>query len=117
MWVKTAGGATTYGGFDSFSYDVTGLLNRGGANTIVVSVWDPPTTAPQAVGKQRLNDVTPHPGRCIFYHGRLRHLARRVVEPTSAGHITRLRHGARPHQQPAQGDRAGSRRRCGTRPA
>ncbi|TWD18751.1 glycosyl hydrolase family 2 [Streptomyces sp. T12] len=91
VWVNDRqAGATHDGGFDSFSYDVTGLLNRGGANTIVVSVWDPTQNGTQAVGKQRLNDVTPHPGGGIFYTAASGIWQTVWLEPTSAAHITRL---------------------------
>ncbi|MFD3628077.1 AbfB domain-containing protein [Streptomyces sp. NPDC058698] len=91
VWVNDRqAGAAHSGGFDSFSYDVTDLLNRGGANTIVVSVWDPTQNGTQAVGKQRLNDVTPHPGGGIFYTAASGIWQTVWLEPTSAAHITRL---------------------------
>ncbi|QDU91616.1 Beta-galactosidase large subunit [Pirellulimonas nuda] len=40
------------GGFDSFSYDVTDLLERGRRNELLVHVWDPGSDEGIAVGKQ-----------------------------------------------------------------
>src|SRR5688572_474098 len=39
------------GGYDPFSFDITGALKEG-ENTIVVSVWDPTTDGYQPIGKQ-----------------------------------------------------------------
>ncbi|CAL9636722.1 AbfB domain-containing protein [Streptomyces sp. enrichment culture] len=90
VWVNDRqAGAVHSGGFDSFSYDITGLLN-GGTNTLVVSVWDPTQAGGQAVGKQRLNDVTPHPGGGIFYTAASGIWQTVWLEPTAAAHITRL---------------------------
>ncbi|MGW6273056.1 AbfB domain-containing protein [Streptomyces sp. NPDC055060] len=90
VWVngQQAGGAHD-GGYDAFGYDITPLLN-GGTNTIVVSVFDPTQTGGQAVGKQRINDVTPHPGGGIFYTAASGIWQTVWLEPTSAAHITRL---------------------------
>ncbi|MFI8093033.1 AbfB domain-containing protein [Streptomyces sp. NPDC086080] len=90
VWVNDRqAGAVHSGGFDSFSYDITDLLN-GGTNTLVVSVWDPTQTGAQAVGKQRLGDVTPHPGGGIFYTAASGIWQTVWLEPTAAAHITRL---------------------------
>lgn len=40
------------GGFDPFSFDITGLLNRGQQQEITVRVWDPTDDGPQPRGKQ-----------------------------------------------------------------
>ncbi|MFI8208248.1 AbfB domain-containing protein [Streptomyces werraensis] len=91
VWVNDRqAGAVHDGGYDSFSYDITDLLDRGGVNTVVVSVWDPTQTGSQAVGKQRLNDVQPHPGGGIFYTAASGIWQTVWLEPTSAAHITRL---------------------------
>ncbi|MEU0045035.1 AbfB domain-containing protein [Streptomyces werraensis] len=91
VWVNDRqAGAVHDGGYDSFSHDITDLLNRGGVNTVVVSVWDPTQTGSQAVGKQRLNDVQPHPGGGIFYTAASGIWQTVWLEPTSAAHITRL---------------------------
>ncbi len=90
VWVNDRqAGAPHSGGFDSFSYDITDLLTDG-ANTLVVSVWDPTQTGSQAVGKQRINDVRPHPGGGIFYTAASGIWQTVWLEPTAAAHITRL---------------------------
>ncbi|MBT3149452.1 AbfB domain-containing protein [Streptomyces sp. CHD11] len=90
VWVNDRqAGATHDGGFDAFSHDITGLLDSG-TNTIVVSVWDPTQNGTQAVGKQRLNDVTPHPGGGIFYTAASGIWQTVWLEPTPADRITRL---------------------------
>jgi beta-galactosidase/beta-glucuronidase len=43
------------GGYDPFSFDVTSLLKKSGAQEIVVSVWDPSDDGPQPRGKQVKN--------------------------------------------------------------
>jgi len=40
------------GGYDGFSFDITDALNLGGANELVVSVWDPTDAGTQPRGKQ-----------------------------------------------------------------
>lgn len=90
VWVNgRQAGSPHSGGYDSFSYDITPLLN-GGTNTIVVSVWDPTQTGGQAVGKQRINDVTPHPGGGIFYTAASGIWQTVWLEPVAPAHITRL---------------------------
>jgi len=42
------------GGFDSFFFDITHLLNSTGSQDLVVSVWDPTNTGLQLRGKQTL---------------------------------------------------------------
>ncbi|MFD7713221.1 AbfB domain-containing protein [Streptomyces sp. NPDC059786] len=90
VWVNgVQAGAVHSGGYDSFGYDITPLLN-GGTNTVVVSVFDPTQTGGQAVGKQRINDVTPHSGGGIFYTAASGIWQTVWLEPTAAAHITRL---------------------------
>ncbi|MEU6761837.1 AbfB domain-containing protein [Streptomyces sp. NPDC046853] len=90
VWVNgQQAGAAHSGGYDAFGYDITPLLN-GGTNTIVVSVFDPTQTGGQAVGKQRINDVTPHPGGGIFYTAASGIWQTVWLEPTAPAHITRL---------------------------
>ncbi len=43
------------GGYDGFSFDVTGALREGGVQELVVSVWDPSDAGPQPRGKQVRN--------------------------------------------------------------
>ncbi|WP_435303872.1 AbfB domain-containing protein [Streptomyces phaeoluteigriseus] len=90
VWVNgRQAGATHSGGYDAFSHDITDLLN-GGTNTLVVSVWDPTETGSQAVGKQRIRDVAPHPGGGIFYTAASGIWQTVWLEPTAPAHITRL---------------------------
>ncbi len=90
VWVngRQAGGAHR-GGYDAFSYDITPLLN-GGTNTLVISVYDPTETGGQAIGKQRVQDVTPHPGKSIVYTASSGIWQTVWLEPTATAHITRL---------------------------
>ncbi|MFJ8001029.1 AbfB domain-containing protein [Streptomyces sp. NPDC096310] len=90
VWVNgQQAGAVHRGGYDSFSYDITPLLN-GGTNTIVVAAYDATQTGGQAVGKQRIQDVTPHAGRGIFYAATSGIWQTVWLEPTAAARITRL---------------------------
>ncbi|MBL1104292.1 AbfB domain-containing protein [Streptomyces sp. 5-8] len=82
-------GVVHRGGYDAFSYDITPLLN-GGTNTVVVSVFDPTETGGQAIGKQRIQDVTPHAGHSIVYTASSGIWQTVWLEPTAAAHITRL---------------------------
>jgi hypothetical protein len=90
VWVNgQQAGSVHNGGYDSFGYDITPLLN-GGTNSVVVSVFDPTQTGNQAIGKQRINDVAPHPGGGIFYTASSGIWQTVWLEPTAAAHITRL---------------------------
>ncbi|EGX58501.1 putative hydrolase [Streptomyces zinciresistens K42] len=90
VWVNgRQAGATHSGGFDAFSFDVTDLL-AGGTNTIVASVWDPTETGGQAVGKQRVREVTPQPGGGIFYTAASGIWQTVWLEPTAAAYVSRL---------------------------
>lgn len=90
VWVNgRQAGATHSGGYDAFSYDVTDLL-VGGTNTIVVSVWDPTETGTQAIGKQRIRDVAPHPGGGILYTAASGIWQTVWLEPTGSAYVSRL---------------------------
>lgn len=90
VWVNGhQAGAAHKGGYDAFGYDITSLLT-GGSNTVVVSVYDPTQTGGQAVGKQRINDVAPHPGGGIFYTAASGIWQTVWLEPVAAAHITRV---------------------------
>ncbi|MFJ4369138.1 AbfB domain-containing protein [Streptomyces chartreusis] len=90
VWVNgRQAGATHSGGYDAFSYDVTDLL-AGGTNTIVVSVWDPTETGTQAMGKQRIRDVAPHPGGGILYTAASGIWQTVWLEPTASAYVSRL---------------------------
>ena len=43
------------GGYDAFTFDITGLLQPGDRQELVVAVWDPTDSALQPRGKQVLN--------------------------------------------------------------
>ena len=83
VWVNGTLIGTHEGGYDTFSFDITGAL-RGGTNEIIVGVWDP--------------DRRPgHPGRQAAHQPRrhLLHAASGIwqtvwLEPTAAARITRL---------------------------
>ncbi|GAB3865239.1 AbfB domain-containing protein [Dactylosporangium cerinum] len=90
VWVNgTQAGGVHSGGYDAFTYDITGLLN-GGTNTIIVGVYDPTDAGTQAVGKQRRNDVLPHAGGGIFYTGASGIWQTVWLEPTPTARITRV---------------------------
>ncbi|MFI1722452.1 AbfB domain-containing protein [Streptomyces sp. NPDC020489] len=90
VWVNgRPAGAVHSGGYDAFSYDITDLL-VGGANTLVVSVWDPTETGNQAVGKQRIRDVAPHAGGGIFYTAASGIWQTVWLEPRASAAVTRL---------------------------
>lgn len=90
VWINgRQAGAVHRGGYDSFSYDITPLLNNG-TNTVVVSVYDPTEAGGQAIGKQRIQDVTPHPGHSIVYTASSGIWQTVWLEPTASAHITRL---------------------------
>ncbi|MFF1835948.1 AbfB domain-containing protein [Streptomyces sp. NPDC058231] len=89
VWVNDTQVGAHKGGYDSFSYDITPQLN-GGTNTVVVSVHDPTQTGGQAVGKQRINDVTPHSGGGIFYTAASGIWQSVWLEPVATAHIARL---------------------------
>ncbi len=90
VWVNgRQAGAVHSGGYDAFSYDITPLLVSG-ANTVVVSVYDPTETGDQAVGKQRIREVDPRPGGGIFYTASSGIWQTVWLEPTAPAHIGRL---------------------------
>ncbi|WP_443045103.1 AbfB domain-containing protein [Streptomyces sp. Go40/10] len=90
VWINgRQAGAVHRGGYDAFTYDITPLLNRG-TNTVVVSVYDPTGAGGQAIGKQRVQDVTPHPGHSIVYTASSGIWQTVWLEPTPTAHITRL---------------------------
>jgi hypothetical protein len=90
VWVNgQQAGAVHRGGYDAFSYDITPLLN-GGSNTVVVCAYDPTNAGGQAIGKQRIQDVTPHSGASIVYTASSGIWQTVWLEATPAAHITRL---------------------------
>ncbi|MFD9433387.1 AbfB domain-containing protein [Streptomyces sp. NPDC060002] len=90
VWVNgQQAGAVHSGGYDAFSYDITGLLS-GGTNTLVVSVWDPTEVGTQAIGKQRIRDVAPHAGGGILYTAASGIWQTVWLEPTAPAYVSRL---------------------------
>lgn len=89
VWGNGTQAGAHAGGYDAFAYDITPQFN-GGTNTVVVSAYGPSRTGGQAVGKQRVNDVEPHPGGGIFHTpaSGIRQTVR--LEPVAASHTTRL---------------------------
>ncbi|MEV4344290.1 AbfB domain-containing protein [Actinoplanes sp. NPDC049596] len=83
VWVNGTLLGTHEGGYDKFSYDVTGAL-RAGSNEIIVGVWNPVETQDIPVGKQRLSRggifYTPYSGiwQTVW------------LEPANPARITRL---------------------------
>jgi len=52
VYVNGRSVGTHRGGYDSFSFDITPFLNRGGTNELVIGVFDPGNDVGIAVGKQ-----------------------------------------------------------------
>ncbi|MBN2842297.1 MAG: hypothetical protein JXM68_04360, partial [Sedimentisphaerales bacterium] len=53
VWVNNALVGSHKGGFDRFSFDITGYLKDSGTQEIIVAVSDPTSFGPHARGKQR----------------------------------------------------------------
>ncbi|MCA2214459.1 AbfB domain-containing protein [Jidongwangia harbinensis] len=83
VWINGTLMGTHEGGYDKFSYDITGAL-RSGANEVIVGVWDPTDAQDIPVGKQRRSRggiwYTPNSGiwQTVW------------LEPTDQARITRL---------------------------
>jgi hypothetical protein len=76
---------THTGGYDRFSVDVTDALKPGGAQELIVGVYDPTDLGGQAVGKQRKT-----PGG-IFYTPASGIWQSVWMEPVAAAHVTAVR--------------------------
>ncbi|MBZ9750106.1 AbfB domain-containing protein [Deinococcus sp. HMF7604] len=72
------------GGYDAFSFDITGAL-RAGSNEVIVGVYDPTNAAGQPLGKQ-----VNVPDNGIFYTAASGIWQTVWLEPVAAPHITRL---------------------------
>ncbi len=83
VWVNGVAMGTHSGGFDAFSFDITGALN-GGNNEIIVGVWSPVDATGIPLGKQRLNPSG------IFYTAASGIWQTVWLEPVTAAHLTRL---------------------------
>jgi hypothetical protein len=53
------------GGYDAFTFDITGQVKPGAENELVVAVWDPSDRSWQPRGKQELNAMT-NPGGIMY---------------------------------------------------
>lgn len=53
VWVNGSQIGRHMGGYDPFSFDITGALKQSGEQELLVSVWDPSDAGPQPCGKQR----------------------------------------------------------------
>ena len=52
VWVNGQQVGQHRGGYDGFSFDITGALNKSGPNELLVGVWDPTDAGTQPRGKQ-----------------------------------------------------------------
>ncbi|MEP7143841.1 MAG: sugar-binding domain-containing protein [Ferruginibacter sp.] len=52
VYVNGKAVGTHQGGYDPFSFDITAVLNKKGAQKIAIRVWDPSDDGPQPRGKQ-----------------------------------------------------------------
>jgi len=82
-WVNGQNVGTHTGGYDSFSFDVTGALTTG-TNELIVGVYSPVDAAGIPLGKQRLSPSG------IFYTAASGIWQTVWLEPTNAARITRL---------------------------
>jgi len=55
VWVNGTEVGSHKGGYDAFTFDITGALKKKGRQEIIVSVWDPVDQGTQPRGKQVLN--------------------------------------------------------------
>ncbi|WP_213013353.1 AbfB domain-containing protein, partial [Paractinoplanes toevensis] len=83
VWVNGTLLGTHEGGYDKFSYDISGVL-QSGANEIIVGVWNPVETQDIPVGKQRISRGG------IFYTPSSGIWQTVWLEPTNSARITRL---------------------------
>ena len=86
VWVNGREAGTHRGGYDPFTYDITGLLKRGGKQEIVLRVFDPTdeNNSPIARGKQVMK---PHG---IFYTAVTGIWQTVWLEPVPETHIVKL---------------------------
>ena len=52
IWLNGKKVGTHEGGFDTFTFDITPFLKKGGKQELTMSVWDPTDQGPQPRGKQ-----------------------------------------------------------------
>ncbi|MCP5526830.1 MAG: glycoside hydrolase family 2 [Verrucomicrobiales bacterium] len=84
VWVNGEAMGQHEGGYDGFSFDITGALRRG-ANELVVAVWDPTDAGFQARGKQVRNP------RGIWYTPTTGIWQTVWLEPVNATHLDSIR--------------------------
>jgi hypothetical protein len=83
VWINGVQAGTHTGGYDAFSFDITGSL-RAGANEIIVGASSPVDGSTFPIGKQRRNPSG------IFYTAASGIWQTVWLEPVNAGNITRL---------------------------
>ncbi|GAB4059098.1 AbfB domain-containing protein [Catellatospora paridis] len=83
VWVNGVSVGSHSGGYDAFTFDITGALN-GGTNEIIVGVHSPVDAAGIPLGKQRLSPSG------IFYTAASGIWQTVWLEPANAARITRL---------------------------
>lgn len=84
VWVNGKPAGTHEGGYDPFTFDVTGALRPGATQEVVVAVWDPTDSELIPRGKQVLNP------NGIWYTA-VSGIWRTVwIEPVPARHVTEL---------------------------
>ena len=84
-WVNGKVVGTHRGGYDPFSFDITGALKTGGGQEIVLSVWDPTGSDFQPCGKQV---EKPHK---IWYTAVTGIWQSVWLEPVETAHVRRLK--------------------------
>ena len=85
VWINGAFMGTHKGGYDSFSFDITGALKSGSMQEIIVSVWDPTDEGYQPHGKQSLNPRG-------FWYTAVTGIWQTVwIEPVAQEHIYKLK--------------------------
>jgi hypothetical protein len=85
VWINGKKLGTHRGGYDGFSFDITGALKKAGEQELVVGVWDPTDTGTQPRGKQ-----VRKPGG-IFYTPTTGIWQTVWVEPVASASIAMLR--------------------------
>jgi beta-galactosidase/beta-glucuronidase len=84
VWVNGKPAGTHEGGYDPFTFDITGALRPGSAQEVVVAVWDPTDSELIPRGKQVLNP------NGIWYTA-VSGIWRTVwIEPVPVQHVTEL---------------------------